>query len=98
MTTVQHARSRLILASVAVAIATTPAVFAFTASPFGPSAATVAACAPGETEDLFTDNCVPELSPSLPYRPVGAPTEQQLTACSGHDQGECTANEFYGAG
>jgi hypothetical protein len=94
---VQHPARRLILAGgFAIAIATAPAVALFTLPSAGPSAATIAACPPGELEDLYTDNCVPELSPTLPH--AGAPSEQQLTACSGHDQGECTANEYYGTG
>jgi hypothetical protein len=31
-----------------------------------PSAPLVAACPAGETEDLYTDNCIPELSPNVP--------------------------------
>lgn len=44
------------------AVTAAPAL-AFSAIPSGPL---VAACPAGETEDLYTDNCIPELSPNVP--------------------------------
>jgi len=57
------ARRLLIAGAFAAVVATTPALAYFVVASQGPVAATLAACQDGETEDLFTDNCVPELTP-----------------------------------
>jgi hypothetical protein len=49
----------------ALAVAAAPAVTVLSTS-HADSVRPVAACPAGETEDLFTDNCVPELSPNTP--------------------------------
>ena len=49
----------------AFAVSAAPAV-AFATIPTAPAAPAVATCPAGETEDLFTDNCIPELSPNVP--------------------------------
>ena len=54
------------------------------------------ACPAGETEDPFTFACAPELVPG--GGSAGAPSEQQLTACSGRDQSECIEGQLYGPG
>jgi hypothetical protein len=66
MATYEKRARRLILAgSFVVAVAAAPAA-AFVVMPAGSPAAPVAACPAGETNDLYTDNCIPELSPNVP--------------------------------
>jgi hypothetical protein len=66
MATFEKRTRRLMLAgSFVVAVAAAPAA-AFIVMPSAGSAAPVAACPAGETEDLYTDNCTPELSPNVP--------------------------------
>jgi hypothetical protein len=48
----------------AFAVVAAPVAVAFSAAPS--SAPAVASCPAGETEDLYTDNCIPELSPNVP--------------------------------
>jgi hypothetical protein len=57
---------RLVVAGgFAIAVAAAPAV-AFAAMPSTGSATPVAACPAGESEDLYTDNCTPEMTPNVP--------------------------------
>ena len=66
MATFEKRSRRLMLAGgFAIAVAAAPAA-AFVVMPSADSAAPVAACPAGESEDLYTDNCVPELSPNVP--------------------------------
>jgi hypothetical protein len=66
MATFEKRTRRLMLAgSFVVAVAAAPAA-AFVVMPSASSAAPVAACPAGETEDLYTDNCTPELTPNVP--------------------------------
>lgn len=51
-------------------------------------------CNAGESIDVYSLSCVPDIAPNT----GGAPSEQALTACSGHDQGQCLENQFYGPG
>jgi hypothetical protein len=97
MATLKLPARRLILAGgfvVAIAVAPGFAVFA-TPSP-APGMSAVAACTGGETLDIFTDACVPELAPG--GGTVGAPSEQTLTACGGRDQSSCLEEQLYGGG
>lgn len=54
-------------------------------APSAPVTSSVAMCASGETEDLFTDNCVPELTPiisggnKVTPAPLSGPDEGQIT-------------------
>jgi hypothetical protein len=85
---------RLILAGgFAVAIAAAPAVAAFAIPATGGSAPTIAACAGGETEDQFTNICVPDLVPNSPdfssTAPVGGLPEVNGIPCTGHNSGQC---------
>ena len=65
MATFEKRTRRLVLAgSFVVAVAAAPAA-AFVVMPSASSAAPVAACPAGENNDLYTDNCVPELSPNV---------------------------------
>jgi hypothetical protein len=59
-------RRVLLAGGFSIAIAAVPAV-AFVASPAGaPAGPAVAACPAGESEDLYTDQCIPELVPNQP--------------------------------
>jgi hypothetical protein len=66
MATFEGRTRRLALAGgFALAVAAAPAA-AFAVMPSPASATHVAACPAGESEDLYTDNCVPEMSPNVP--------------------------------
>jgi hypothetical protein len=87
---------RLILAGgFAVAIAAAPAVAALAVPATGGAAPTIAACSGGETEDQFTNICVPDLVPNSPdfssssTSPVGGLPEVNGIPCTGHNSGEC---------
>ncbi|MCV7230786.1 intersectin-EH binding protein Ibp1 [Mycolicibacterium komossense] len=60
-----RARQLLLAGGFAVAVAAAPAV-AFAVMPSAGIATHVAACPAGETEDLYTDNCTPEMAPNVP--------------------------------
>jgi hypothetical protein len=82
---------RLILAGgFALAVAAAPAVAVF-AGPAAP-AGTPMACPAGQTEDPYTYACVPELAPG---GAAGAPSEGELTACSGGNQSQCLEGQLY---
>jgi hypothetical protein len=58
------------------------------------------ACPSGETEDLYTDNCIPEMSPNQPggisYSTPGdtqSIPEVQGVPCTGRNTGECIGLE-----
>lgn len=94
MATFQFPGRRLILAGgFAVAVAVAPAVAAF-AAPAPTLGTPTAACAAGQTEDPYTFACAPEVAPDAGGF-VGAPSEEALTACSGHDQSECLEGQLY---
>ena len=60
-----RAARRLVTAGTFVAlVAAGPAAAHFVAASSHSAPAMLATCADGETEDLFTDNCVPELTPT----------------------------------
>jgi hypothetical protein len=60
-----RAARRVVTAGTFVAlVAAGPAAAHFVAATSHPAQAVLAMCADGETEDLFTDNCVPELTPT----------------------------------
>jgi hypothetical protein len=60
-----RAARRLVTAGTFVAlVAAGPAAAHVVAASSHPAPAMLAACSDGETEDLFTDNCVPELTPT----------------------------------
>jgi hypothetical protein len=91
---------RLILAGgFAVAIAAAPAVAMFAVPAAGSSAPTFSACAGGETEDQFTNICVPDLVPNSPdfssasTAPVGGLPEVSGVPCTGHNSGQCIGLE-----
>jgi hypothetical protein len=84
--------TRLILAGgFAVAIAAAPAVAVF-AVPRASSTAPIAACTPGEEEDVFTTVCTPMLVPNSPFAPIpGNPDIPAIGGipCTGRDTGAC---------
>jgi hypothetical protein len=91
MATLKLPARRLILGGgFAVAIAAAPAV-AFLAVPNN-SASTIAACASGESEDTFTNVCVPDLVPNSPQAgqasPGGLPSVDNIP-CTGGNSGQC---------
>jgi hypothetical protein len=94
MATLHFPTRRLILAGgFAVAIAAAPAVAMFAVPTNGTSAPSVSACAGGETEDQFTNICVPDVVPNSPdfssTAPVGGLPEIGGIPCTGHNSGEC---------
>ncbi|KAA0109301.1 intersectin-EH binding protein Ibp1 [Mycolicibacterium sp. P1-5] len=58
-------RRLLVAGGFSIAIAAAPAV-AFFAAPSGAPAGSAIACPAGESEDLYTDQCIPELVPNQP--------------------------------
>lgn len=66
MATFEGPTRRLLLAGgFAFAVAAAPAV-AFAVMPSAGLATHVASCPAGESEDLYTDNCVPDMAPNVP--------------------------------
>jgi hypothetical protein len=91
MATLKLPARRLILAGgFAVAIAAGPAV-AVLAVPNN-SAPAIAACPSGESEDTFTNMCVPDLVPNSPQAghtsPGGLPSIDGIP-CTGGNSGQC---------
>lgn len=90
MATLQISARRLILASgFAVAIAAAPAVAAFTVPSVAPS---FGACPGGETEDVYTNACTPDMvpnSPELQETSSGGLPEVDNIPCTGGNSGQC---------
>ncbi|MCV7230787.1 intersectin-EH binding protein Ibp1 [Mycolicibacterium komossense] len=89
------ARRLLLAGGFAVTIAAAPAAALFSTPTAGPSTP-VAACPSGETEDLYTDICTPEMSPNQPggvsySTPGDSNSVPELAGipCTGHDTGKC---------
>jgi hypothetical protein len=81
MATLQISARRLVLAAgFAVAIAAAPVVTALTVPSIAPS---FGACPSGETEDLYTDACTPDLVPNSPLPQVDS------IPCTGRNSGQC---------
>ena len=57
----------------------------------------IAACPAGEEEDPYTYACVPHTVPGGVGGPTGAPSETELTECSGRDQANCVEQNLYGS-
>jgi hypothetical protein len=86
MSTLSAPRRVLLSGAFALAVAAAPG-YAALAAP-SPSAPSVAACPAGETEDLYTDNCIPELSPNVPGGNYPTPDYSgQLTESTPGDSG-----------
>jgi hypothetical protein len=91
-----RARRLITAGGFAAAIALAPVLAVF-AGPTSTVGTPMAACPSGETEDPFTFACVPEVVPNGGVStPTGAPSEQQLTECSGGDQANCLEQDYYG--
>jgi hypothetical protein len=84
--------ARLILAGgFAVAVAAAPVIAAFAVPTAGRPAPSIAACPSGESEDIFTNVCVPDLvpnSPAIQTAPGGLP-EINGIPCTGANSGQC---------
>jgi hypothetical protein len=108
--TFEYSARRLIVVGAFVsAVAAAPAVAYFAVPSAAPSAPTIAACPAGETEDLFTDNCVPEMAPNVPGGNFPTPEPGGVTfstpgdvnslpevsgiPCTGRNSGECIGLE-----
>ena len=86
MGTLQISARRLVLAGgFAVAIAAAPAIAAFTAPSIAPS---FGACAGGETEDVYTNACTPDMVPNSPEPQGGLPSVDGIP-CTGANSGQC---------
>jgi hypothetical protein len=90
MATIQISARRLVLAGgFAVAIAAAPAVAAFAVPSVAPS---FGACPNGETEDIYTNACTPDMVPNSPAMqetsPGGLP-EISGIPCTGANSGQC---------
>jgi hypothetical protein len=96
MATTRISASRLIIAAgFSVAALAAPAVAAFAMT--GATAPTIAACPGGESEDIYTGNCTPDLVPNSPTPFEGSasiPGNPSLPAvdgipCTGGNSGQC---------
>ena len=89
MASLQISARRLVLAGgFAIAIATAPAIAAFTGPTTAPS---FGACPNGESEDIFTGTCTPEMVPNSPVLPAssgGLPSVDGVP-CTGGNSGQC---------
>jgi hypothetical protein len=83
------ARRLFLAGGFAVAIAAAPAVAAFAVPSVAPS---FGACPGGETEDVYTNACTPDMVPNSPElqetSPGGVP-EVSGVPCTGANSGEC---------
>jgi hypothetical protein len=90
--TANHNVTIILAGGFALAALATPAVAALTL----PDASTpaVAACPAGESEDLYTTTCTPELVPNSPSPLSTIPGNPDMPAidgipCGGHNSGQC---------
>ena len=93
MATFQFPARRLILAGgFALAVAAAPAI-AIVSTPTPTSAPPIAACTPGEEEDVYTTVCTPMLVPNSPLFTTTAanPDVPEIDGipCTGRDSGAC---------
>jgi len=89
MTTQKLSARLLVAGGFAVAIAAAPVVAAFAGPTAAPSFG--AACANGETEDVYTNACTPDLvpnSPAVQTSPGGLPSVDGVP-CTGGNSGQC---------
>ncbi|MBJ7339734.1 intersectin-EH binding protein Ibp1 [Mycolicibacterium sp.] len=86
MGTLQISARRLVVAGgFAVAVAAAPAVAALAVPSIAPS---FGACAGGETEDVYTNACTPDLVPNSPSPQGGLPSVDGIP-CTGGNSGQC---------
>lgn len=85
MAILQISARRLVLAGgFAIAIAAAPAIAAFAVPTTAPS---FGACPNGESEDVFTSTCTPDMVPNSPA-PAGLPAVEGIP-CTGANSGQC---------
>jgi hypothetical protein len=95
MSAQRFSASRLIMTGAfALGALAAPAVVTFAAATFDKPASTVSACPAGETEDLYTTMCVPDLVPNSPSPLTTIPGNPDMPAidgipCGGHNSGQC---------
>ena len=95
MTSIEFPLRRVIVAGgFAVAVAIAPAI-GFLAGPT-PTGTQNVACGAGLEEDPYTYACVPHTVPGGVGGATGAPSEQELTACSGVHRSQCLEQNLYG--
>lgn len=90
MSFLQISARRLALAGgFAIAIAAAPAIAAFSTPTAAPSFG--AACPNGESEDVFTGSCTPEMVPNSPavQAPSGNLPSVDGVPCTGGNSGQC---------
>jgi hypothetical protein len=96
MATFQSPAQRLIIAGgFAVAVAAAPAVAVF-AAPTASTPVPLAQCPGGESNDLYTDICIPHMVPNAgsPYQSIpGNPDLASVAGipCAGHNMHQCIA-------
>jgi hypothetical protein len=93
MATRPTAVSRIMLTGGFALVALAAPAVAALAAPDAP-APTVAACPTGESEDLYTTMCTPDLVPNSPVPLSTIPGNPDLPAidgipCGGHNSGQC---------
>lgn len=94
MATLKLPARRMILAGgFLIAVAAAPVISVFAVPVSGLSAPNLAACPNGETEDLYTGVCTPEMVPNSPSpfgmtSPGGLP-EVSGIPCTGANTGQC---------
>jgi hypothetical protein len=84
-----HARQLILAGGFAVAVAAAPAIVA-SATPTT-TAPSIAACPAGESEDTFTNVCVPDVVPNSPQFQTTPGELPQIDGipCTGANSGQC---------
>ena len=95
MATQRISASRIILTGgFALAAVAAPALATVAAATFDKPASTISACPAGETEDMYTTMCVPDLVPNSPSPLSTIPGNPDMPAidgipCGGHAAASC---------
>ena len=92
MATLKLPARRLFLAGgFAIAVAAAPAISAFAVPVVASPAPSISACPNGESEDIYTNECVPDLVPNSPEMQTssGGLPEVQGIPCTGANSGQC---------
>lgn len=84
-------RRFLLTGGFAVAVAAAPAVVAFAVPTTAGPVPSIAACVTGESEDVYTGSCVPDLVPNSPEMPSASGTLPEVDGipCTGANSGQC---------
>lgn len=93
-----HSRTRRVIVAggFALALAAAPAAAVFGSEVLVPAPTATTACPAGEIEDLYTDECIPEMAPNVqggahPTPGVHRPTTSGVVGCEEH--GTCVPYE-----